>query len=131
VLRSAELQISRLCSAKDGAAGAGGFVLSRAWTSSWTARRFRALQRTTDVSATTKHVRSALKMRDVDRTPHGWRLPTPLPHRGQYSVAVDRRSTVAICLVARHSLELGRARVKILSARPLARSRGACCSDRQ
>jgi excisionase family DNA binding protein len=76
VLRSAELQISRLCSAKDGAAGAGGLVLSRAWTSSWTARRFRALQRTTDVSATTKHVRSALRMRDVDRTPHGWRLPT-------------------------------------------------------
>jgi hypothetical protein len=69
VLRSAGLRISRLCSAKDGAASAGGLVLSRAWTSSWTARRFGALQRTTDVSATTKHVRSALRMRDVDRTP--------------------------------------------------------------
>ena len=69
MLRSAELKISRLCSAKDGAAGAGGLVLSRAWTSSWTARCFGARQRTTDVSATTKHVRSALRMRDVDRTP--------------------------------------------------------------
>ena len=67
MLRSAELQISRLCSAKDGAAGAGGLVLSRAWTSSWTARCFGAWQRTTDVSATTKHVRSALRMRDVDK----------------------------------------------------------------
>jgi hypothetical protein len=31
VLPSAELQISRLCSAKDGAASVGGPVLSRAW----------------------------------------------------------------------------------------------------
>ena len=69
MLRSAELQISRLCSAKHGTASVGGPVLSRAWTSSWTARRFGALQRTTDVSATTKHVRSALRMRDVDSTP--------------------------------------------------------------
>ena len=75
MLRSAELQISRLCSAKDGAASAGGLVLSRAWTSSWTARCFGAWQRTTDVSATTKHVRSALRMRDVDRTPR-WLAPS-------------------------------------------------------
>jgi hypothetical protein len=85
VLRSAELQISRLCSAKDGAASAGGPVLSRAWTSSWTARRFGALQRTTDVSATTKHVRSAFRMRDVDTTPR-WlaasRPFTPQPRTG-------------------------------------------------
>ena len=69
MLRSAEFQISRLRLLKDGAASAGRPVLSRAWTLSWTARRFGALQRTTDVSATTKQVRSALRMRDVDRTP--------------------------------------------------------------
>jgi hypothetical protein len=66
VLPSAELQISSFFSAKEGLRGSAGLLLSRAWTSSGTARRFGALQRTTDVSATTKHVRSALRMRDVD-----------------------------------------------------------------
>jgi hypothetical protein len=91
VLRSAELQISRLCSAKDGAASAGGLVLSRAWTSSGTARRFGALQRTTDVSATTKHVRSALRMRDVDRTRDGWRLPDHSPFSHNREERNDQR----------------------------------------
>ena len=67
MLRSAELQISRLCSAKDGAVGAGGLVLSRAWTSSGTGRPWRPA-RATEVLATTKHLRSALRMWDVDRT---------------------------------------------------------------
>jgi hypothetical protein len=47
------------------------------WTSSWTARRFGALEGQPDVSATTKHVRSALRMRDVDRTAR--RLATSRP----------------------------------------------------
>ena len=62
---------ARPCSAKDGSASAGGLVLSRARISSWTARRFGALQRTTNVSATTERVRSAFGMRDVDR-PRRW-----------------------------------------------------------
>jgi hypothetical protein len=56
VLPSARLQISRFCSAIYGPASAGGLVLSRAWTSYGTPRRFGALQRTTNVSATTEHV---------------------------------------------------------------------------
>jgi hypothetical protein len=56
VLPSAELQISRLCSAKYGPACAGGLVLSRAWTSYGTARRLGALQMSTEVSVTTEHV---------------------------------------------------------------------------
>ena len=75
MLRSAELQISRLRLLNAGS-GAGGLVLSRAWTSSWTARRVGALQRTTDVSATTKHVRSALRMRDVDNPAMAGDFPT-------------------------------------------------------
>ena len=92
MLRSAELQISRLCSAKDGAASAGGPVLSRAWTSSWTARRFGALQRTTDVSATTKHMRSALRMRDVDRTSRWLAASRPFNFQLQPGVRNDQRA---------------------------------------
>jgi hypothetical protein len=69
VLPSAQLQISRLCSAKDRAASAGGLVLSRAWTSSGMGRRFGALQKDSHVLATTRPVRSALGMRDVGRIP--------------------------------------------------------------
>ena len=82
MLRSAELEISRLCSAKGGSVSAGGLLLSRAWTSLWMARRFGALQWTTDVSVTTKDVRSALRMQDVDRTPR-W-LATSRPFTFQH-----------------------------------------------
>jgi hypothetical protein len=92
VLPSAQLEISRLCSAKDGVAGAGGLVLSRASTSSWTARRFGALQRTTDVSATTKHVRSALRMRDVDRTPRSLAIPDHSPFSHNREERNDQRA---------------------------------------
>jgi hypothetical protein len=88
VLPSAELQISRLCSAKDGAASAGGLVLSRAWT----ARRFGALRRTTDVSATTKHVRSALRNRDVDRTPRWLATPDHSPFSHNREERNDQRA---------------------------------------
>jgi hypothetical protein len=92
VLPSAELQISRLCSAKYGPASVGGLVLSRAWTSSATARRSCALQRTTEVSATTKHVRSALRMRDVDRTPRWLATSRPFIFQDNREERNDQRA---------------------------------------
>jgi hypothetical protein len=71
VLPSAQLQISRLCSAKDGAASARRTCAVASLHLVMDARRFGALQRISDVSATTKHVRSALRMREVDR-PQRW-----------------------------------------------------------
>jgi hypothetical protein len=82
VLPSAQLQISRRRSAKDGtecrrtcAVASLDLVLD--------GKALCALQRTTDVSATTKHVRSALRMRDVDRTPRWLATSRPFTFQPQ------------------------------------------------
>ena len=64
MLHSAELQISRLCSAKDGTASVGGLVLSRAWTSSYGKAPWRTAE---DYRRVGDHRARAIRLKDAGR----------------------------------------------------------------